>query len=237
MKVLVLGATGATGSLVVQQLLNKKIETKIIVRGTQKISKDLLNNKLLECIVGSISEFEQSKYLELISGCDSVISCLGHNVSFKGILGPPYKLVSNAVEKIVKAALLNNQKLKILLMSTTAFTNKKDGEQNTNGEKVIFSLLELLLPPHRDNILAGNYLLNKIENNSNIDWTAVRPDSLFNEEMVSAYEVVNNKTRSPIFDPGKTSRINVAHFMAELLVNENLWNKWQFKMPVIYNKH
>jgi uncharacterized protein YbjT (DUF2867 family) len=32
MKVLVLGASGATGRLVVQQLLNRNIETKIVVR-------------------------------------------------------------------------------------------------------------------------------------------------------------------------------------------------------------
>ena len=41
--------------------------------------------------------------------------------------------------------------------------------------------------------------------------------------------------RSPIFNAGKTSRINVANFITELVSNEELWNKWKYRMPVIYN--
>jgi hypothetical protein len=49
-------------------------------------------------------------------------------------------------------------------------------------------------------------------------------------------EVHASPTRSAIFDPGSTSRINVAHFMAELIANEDTWSKWKGHMPVIYNK-
>lgn len=53
---------------------------------------------------------------------------------------------------------------------------------------------------------------------------------------VSAYEIIESPKRSPVFDAGKTSRINVAHFIIELLLNEDWWDLWKFKMPVIYNK-
>ena len=33
-----------------------------------------------------------------------------------------------------------------------------------------------------------------------------------------------------------TSRINVAHFMADLITDSDTWNRWKGKMPVIYNK-
>ncbi|MGP4068446.1 hypothetical protein [Halobacillus sp. B29] len=70
----------------------------------------------------------------------------------------------------------------------------------------------------------------------NIDWIAVRPDSLINETEESSYEIYESKVRSPLFNPGKTSRINVSHFMAELVTDEAKWEQWRFKTPVIYNK-
>ena len=30
--------------------------------------------------------------------------------------------------------------------------------------------------------------------------------------------------------------INVDHFMADLIINDDVWNKWKGKMPVIYNR-
>jgi hypothetical protein len=42
--------------------------------------------------------------------------------------------------------------------------------------------------------------------------------------------------RSALFDPGVTSRINVAHFMADLITDEDEWKKWKGQMPVIYNR-
>jgi hypothetical protein len=42
--------------------------------------------------------------------------------------------------------------------------------------------------------------------------------------------------RSAIFDAGQTSRINVGHFMAELITNDDTWQQWHGQMPVIYNE-
>ncbi len=42
--------------------------------------------------------------------------------------------------------------------------------------------------------------------------------------------------RCALFDPGKTSRINVGHFIATLIDDHTLWNEWKGQMPVIYNK-
>jgi hypothetical protein len=69
-----------------------------------------------------------------------------------------------------------------------------------------------------------------------VEWVAVRPDSLTNEDTVTAYELHASPTRSAIFDPGKSSRINVAHFMADLITDPHTWNEWKGQMPVIYNK-
>jgi len=64
----------------------------------------------------------------------------------------------------------------------------------------------------------------------------VRPDGLIDEDAVTAYELHPSPTRSAIFDAGQVSRINVAHFMAELITNDETWQTWQGQMPVIYSK-
>jgi hypothetical protein len=93
-----------------------------------------------------------------------------------------------------------------------------------------------LLPPHKDNETAADYLQVKIgQSNQFVEWVAVRPDSLIDEKNVSNYEVYSSPTKSAIFDSGKTSRINVGHFMANLITDEWLWEKWKGQMPVIYN--
>lgn len=236
MKLLVLGASGATGKLLVQQLVQRKYHVRIVVREKANIPTQFSEDKNIEIIKGNIYDFNIENIKNLLNDCDSIICCLGHNISFKGIYGSPYKLVSVTVAKIIEALQALNTKPKFVLMSTTAYTNQKINEVNHLREKIVFSLLEVILPPHKDNMLAANQLVDKLGSKSEIEWVAVRPDSLFDEENVSQYEIQNSKTRSAIFNHGKTSRINVSHFMAELVTNENLWQQWKHKTPVIYNK-
>jgi nucleoside-diphosphate-sugar epimerase len=236
MKALVFGASGATGKLVVQQLVKKNIKVRVVVRETAVIPIQISNDNSIEIIKGNINDFDTGKIKELVKDCDSVICCLGHNIGFKGIFGPPRKLVSNTAAKIIEVFHSLNLKSKFILMSTTAYTNSRIGEVNSFGEKLVFSLLKVVLPPHKDNMLAADHLVHKLSTKSNIDWVAVRPDSLFNEDNVSEYEIHNKKIRSAIFNPGKTSRINVSHFMVELITNDKLWEEWKHKTPVIYNK-
>lgn len=236
MKALVLGASGATGKLVVQQLVKKNIQVRIVVRESAIIHSQISDDKNIEVIKGNINDFEIAKIKDLVKDCDSVICCLGHNINIKGILGPPHKLVFNTVVKIIEALQSRELNPKFILMSTTAYTNRKTGEINSFGEKIVFSLLKVLLPPHKDNMLAADHLVYNVGSKTKVDWVAVRPDSLFDEELVSEYEIHNSKIRSPIFNPGKTSRINVSNFMVELMTNDQLWQEWKYKTPVIYNK-
>lgn len=236
MKTLVLGASGATGKQVVSQLLINGILPKVIVRPTAKVVEEMSNDRKIEIIKGSIDDFSIDQLKGIIEDCDSVVTCLGHNITFKGIFGKPHRLVYNAVKKVTAILNESNKRKKFILMSSTAYTNKMYGEKETSGEAIVFALLKLLLPPHRDNVNSGDHLFKMIKETKSFEWIAVRPDGLIDENVVSNYEIVNEKKRSPIFDPGKTSRINVAHFMVDLLSNDELWQTWKFKAPVIYNK-
>lgn len=238
MKVLVIGATGATGRLVVKHLLDININVKAVARNKSLVLNEFKNNDHLEIIIGNISEFNLNQNIEFISDCDAVVCCLGHNISLKGIIGKPRMLVRDSIKNVCNAIERSKKdKVKLILMNTTANMNRKLKESYSYKDKIVLSLLTFFLPPHKDNVKAASYLSNVIgEYNSKIEWIAVRPDTLINEEKVSEYEIMESPKRSPVFDAGKTSRINVAHFMIELLLNAELWNRWKFKMPVIYNK-
>jgi hypothetical protein len=121
-------------------------------------------------------------------------------------------------------------------MNTAGNQNRDLNEPITFKEKMIIGAIRLLLPPHTDNEEAADYLRKKVgKKNSSIRWVVIRPDSIINLEKVTEYTVHNSPTRSAIFNPGKTSRINVGDFMAKLIVSKNEWNKWEGEMPVIYN--
>jgi hypothetical protein len=158
--------------------------------------------------------------------------------TFKGMFGNPRNLVSDTIKNVCETAWKKaDKKVKLILMSTTAYSNVAAGEKNSLIEGIVLSILKLLLPPHRDNIKAARYLQKEIgKEDEKIEWVAVRPDTLVNEDNESAYEVYKSPLRSPVFNAGKTSRINVSHFIVELLTIDSLWREWQFKTPVVYNK-
>lgn len=185
------------------------------------------------------SENSEDKMAEYVQDCDAVTSCLGHNMSWKGIYGKPRKLVTDAVNLLCEAIKKNapNKPIKFVLMNTTGNSNRDLNEPISVGQKFVIGLLRLLLPPHVDNEKAAEYLRTKIgQKNNFIEWVAVRPDGLVNADVVTEYEIYPSPTRSAIFDAGKISRINVGHFMAELISENDLWNRWKGQMPVIYSR-
>lgn len=237
MKILVLGANGATGFNVVTQLLKQRIYVKAFTRNAEKFVS-IKSCEHLEIIKANILEINDHKLQQCLYDVNAVISCLGHNISIKGILGKPHTLITDSLIKItcIVNEIKTNRTIKIILMNTTACLNKFQNEKLTKKENLVMNIMRFLLPPQRDNESAMAQLFDTISmSKNNIEWIAVRPDTLINEIEVSEYTVLPSPTRSPIFDAGKTSRINVANFMVRLLKNDDLWEKWKYKTPVIYN--
>ncbi|WP_273273288.1 NAD(P)-dependent oxidoreductase [Maribacter polysiphoniae] len=238
MTILVVGASGATGQQLVSHLLKEGQYVKAVVRSSEKLPESLRNQNRLSIIEASILELNDAELAGHVRGCDAIASCLGHNLTFKGIYGKPRRLVTDAAHRLCAAIKANKPQkpVKYVLMNSSGCSNRDLNEPIPLGQKVVIALLRLVLPPHVDNEKAADFLrINIGRDNPMIAWTAVRPDGLINEQEVSAYEVYPSPIRSAIFDAGKVSRINVAHFMAALIVNDGLWQKWKGKMPVIYS--
>jgi len=121
-------------------------------------------------------------------------------------------------------------------MNTAGNSNRDLAEPVSFAQKCVIGMLRIALPPHADDEDAADYLRSVVGPDAKaIEWVAVRPDNLANESAVSKYDVFPSPTRSAIFNAGKTSRINVAHFMAELISGDGIWTQWNGQMPVIYN--
>jgi hypothetical protein len=159
-------------------------------------------------------------------------------MNWKGIYGQPRKLVTEAARRLCNAIEANKPErpIKYVLMNTTGNRNRDLNEPISLGQKCVIGLLRLLLPPHVDNEKAADYLRTQIgQNNQFIEWAAVRPDGLIDNDEVTEYDIFPAPTRSAIFNAGKTSRINVAHFMSKLITDDTTWKSWKGQMPVIYN--
>lgn len=192
MTTLLVGASGATGRLLMAQLLNRGQHVKVIVRSLDKLSESLKNHDLLRVVCASVLDLSNAEMAQHVYGCDAVASCLGHNISLKGIYGQPRSLVTDATRRLCNAIKENKSEkpTKFVLMNTAGNSNRDLHEPISFGQKFIIGILRLLLPPHVDNEKAADYLRTHVgQNDRKIEWVAVRPDNLINEDRVTEYEL------------------------------------------------
>ena len=238
MTVLVAGGTGATGRLLVQQLLDRGQEVRAIVRSPERLLPESRAHGNLSVIQASLLDLSDGEMARYVAGCDAVASCLGHNLTMAGIFGHPRLLVTEATRRLCRAIHSTGpaRPVRFVLMNTAGNSNRDIPEQVSAAQKAVVGLIRLLVPPQRDNENAADVLRVQIgQGDPAIEWCVVRPDSLINQSQVSDYQAHLSPIRSAIFNPGKTSRVNVAHFMAELMTDDALWQRWKGQMPVLYN--
>lgn len=238
MVVLVAGATGATGKLLVQQLLDRGCQVRVIVRSKDRLPEMVRSHPKITITEASLLELTGEELTEQVTGSDAVASCLGHNLTFKGVFGHPRRLVTDATRRLCEAIEQSraDNPVKFVLMNTVGNRNRDLNEPASISNRIVIGLLRWIVPPHADNEQASDVLRQDIgKNNSSVNWVVVRPDSLTSQVEVTSYELFPSPTRDPIFNPGKTSRVNVADFMADLITDEVVWGKWVGQMPAIYN--
>lgn len=232
MKVMVLGATGATGHLVVKQLLDAECDVVALVRNTEELAE----HPRLNQINNTALSLESQHLQRLISDCDAVISCLGHNMTLQGVYGAPRMLVTNSLQRVISLTSKQRERpLKLVLMSSAGVRNLVLQERVEQSEKWLNLLLRWILPPHRDNEKAAKLLNRNSTSHNSLEWAIVRPDTLIDQSQISDYQWHQSPTRSALFNAGETSRINVANALCRLVLDDDLWQQWRGQMPVIYN--
>ena len=235
--VLLVGGTGRTGRRVLKQFLGRGVSVRAIVRSAGRLPESIADDPRLTVVEADLLSLGDEDLVARVSGCDAVISCLGHVISLKGILGLPRDLVTRATTRLCRGieALQPSAPVKFILMSSVS-VNRPGGLDTRRGffERAFLRVLCGVLPPARDNQRAADFLLEKIgPANALMQWAVVRPDSLLPGD-VSEYTVHEGLVNG-LFAPGSTNMANVAHFMCELVTNSKTWADWKSRLPVIVN--
>jgi nucleoside-diphosphate-sugar epimerase len=235
--VLLLGGTGRTGGRVLTQLLERGVPVRAIVRSAERLPQGTAGDPRLEVVEAEVLSLTPADWARHLDGCDAVVSCLGHTTSIRGILGPPRELVQPVVERVCDAirAMRPARSVRVILMSSVS-VSVPDGRDSRRGsfERAVMRGLCALVPPAADNQAATDYLCSRVgADDPYVQWVAVRPDTL-RDGGVCEYSL-HEGLQTSLARPDDTNMANVAHFMCDLATNEESWERWRARTPVIVN--
>jgi putative NADH-flavin reductase len=206
-KILVLGATGGTGRLIVGQALKRGQEVTALVRSPEKASR-LKGAKL---IVGDVRD--EKVLREALKGQDAVVSALGTPASpFREVT-----LLSTATRALVRA--MKAEHVSRLVCITGIGAGDSAGHGGFLFNNVIFPLL-------LKKVYADKNRQETIVRDSGLDWILVRP-SVLNDK--PGRGPVRALTDLSDFHGGGISRADVAAFVLDQLHAE----AWLHRSPLI----
>lgn len=160
-RVLLLGGTGRTGRRVLAQLLGRGVAVRAIVRSRGGLPADVAGPACLEVVECSLLSLADEELREHLRGCTAVVSCLGHTLTIRGVLGPPRDLVTRATRRVCVSieALRPARPVKLVLMSSVSVEQPGRVDARRGAPERAFTwLLRALLPPARDNQHAADFL-------------------------------------------------------------------------------
>lgn len=198
MNILIFGASGKLGTLVVKKALEKDHKVTAFVRNASRLS---LKDSNLNIIEGNVINREDIK--KALIGNDIVISTVGHKKD------TPNGMMKTFAEHIVSTMSEHNMKRFITLLGAGVH-DPKDPPASF-GRKSVLALMKIVVP----RILNDSEDHSRIIRASNLDWTIVRPTMLSNEP-------AKRKYKTGYVSPGFTSvsREDVAAFMLEVAERE-----------------
>ncbi|WP_375310272.1 SDR family oxidoreductase [Bradyrhizobium sp. A5] len=206
-KILVLGATGATGRLIVSQALARGYDVTALVRSAEK-ARDLEGAKL---IIGDAREATALR--EALRGRDAVASALGTAASpFREVT-----LLSTATRALVSA--MKAEQVSRLVCITGIGAGDSAGHGGFLFDKLIFLLLLRKVYADKDR-------QETIIRNSGLDWVLVRPSVLSNKP---GRGTIRTLTDLSGFHGGSISRDDVARFVLDQVRD----NAWLHRSPLI----
>ena len=202
MRVLVLGATGGTGRLIVRYAQSKGNSVVALVRSKAHAS-DLSEVKLVE---GDARD--EAALLRALEDCDAVISTLGTGMSpFRQVT-----LLSVATDALVTA--MTRQGVRRLV----CITGMGAGDSRGHGG---FLYDRLILPLLLHNVYKDKDRQEALIRASSLDWVIVRPAVLNDEKARGSVRAITDLAG---FKGGNIARADVARFVVDQLTND-FWLK------------
>eukprot|EP00756_Hemistasia_phaeocysticola_P025240 Hpha_TRINITY_DN15996_c1_g2::TRINITY_DN15996_c1_g2_i1::g.74403::m.74403 len=233
--VLVVGASGRTGVRTVQELLSRGVEVRALVRKPESLPEAVRADPKCRVVQGTILEMSDDAIAAAVDGCTGVVSCLGHNMSFKGLYLDNRRLVTESGRRLVRAVerLRPSRPVRFVIHNTVGCSNPVQPDRPRGCfEGCVIGLIKCAIPPFADSAASVAYWGHEIgAKNPYVDWVVVRPDTLLETER-SEY-TVHEQLQGGLFNPGKSTMWNIAHFYGELLTNDATWAQWRHKYPTI----
>ena len=210
MRILLLGATGRTGKLVLEKAIENDFEVNCLVRNPEKISAI----KNLNVFKGDVRN--ESDLLNAMEGCDYIINVL--NVSrtsdfpWSKLRTPP-TLLSDTMQLLVKTGKKKNIK-KVIVCSAWGVAETREDIPFWFRWLIDFSNIGIAYKNHEKQ--------EEILKNSDLDYTIVRPVGLINSDKTqSVKETFNNSPKPTLI----ISRKALAEYMIESITNQELTRK------------
>lgn len=205
MKVLVLGATGGTGQLIVRDAMAKGHSVVALVRS--KARADLPGVDMIE---GDARD--EANLVRALNGCDAVISALGTGMGFRKV-----NLLTVATQALVTAMTRNGVRRLVCISALGV------GDSRGHGGFVFDRLFQPLLLSHAYKDKNGQEAAIRA---SSLDWIVVRPAMLTDDQARGKVRAVTNLAG---VNGGKIARADVARFVVEQLTADT----WLRQTPVL----
>ncbi|MEP7144301.1 MAG: SDR family oxidoreductase [Ferruginibacter sp.] len=198
MKVLVFGATGATGKQVVQQALSMGHEVTAFVRNPAKIG---YTNPKLKVVNGDV--LQQASIEPVMAGQDAVVCCIGSPATKAG------QLRSEGTKNIL-GSMKKHGISRFICQASLGYADSAAVLNNTPFvfRKIIVPLL--LKKTFEEHELQETYI-----RESDLKWTILRPGTLTNGKYTGSYR--HNFDYSDAALKVKISRADVADFIMQQL--------------------
>jgi uncharacterized protein YbjT (DUF2867 family) len=205
MKVLVLGATGGTGRLIVRDAMAKGHSVVALVRSTARA--DLPGVDMTE---GDARD--EGALMRALDGCDAVISTLGTGVGFRKVT-----LLTVATQALVTAMTRNGVRRLVCISALGV------GDSRGHGGFVFDRLFQplLLSQAYKDKDRQEAAI-----RASSLDWVVVRPAMLTDDPARGSVRAVTDLAG---VNGGKIARADVARFVVEQLTADT----WLRRTPVL----
>lgn len=168
MKVILFGATGYIGRLVVKELLKEGHKVTAFARNPSKLN--LKNNKLTYSAGNALN---QNDVFEAVKGHDVVVIALGAGMSRKSIVR------SQGTLNIINA--MKAQGIRRLICQSTLGAHESWSNLNFWWKYVMFGAL--LKPVFKDHELQESHVLA-----SGLDWTIIRPSAFSDEPATGQFK-------------------------------------------------
>jgi len=203
MKILILGATGRTGNLLLKEAINGGYVINVLLRDKSKLQ---ITSPLLTVYEGT--PLDKEALLPAMQGCDAILSTLNISRTSDFPWAPlrsPENLLSASIKNVIELASQLNIKRIII---TTAWGVNETKKDLPGWFRWLIDHSSISYP-YRDHERQEDLL-----KQSTLNWTFVRPVGLTNSLKNKPVQVsINNSPR-----PGLTiSRLNVARFMIKVL--------------------